>query len=234
MRNNKRCIKQGREIVNPSFYQCMLGGRKVSENNKIGLLMLSVLAMFTGMYFYINTLPTAKYDDLFDKQNKSVINIREQSELKKSNKLTILSFESDNEMETANTEPIDDRISVYTINGIKKISLNEFNLMCRIVMNVAGGESYKCQVAVAETIINRVNSNKFPNTITDVLWQPYQYSHIENGEVTDSVMEAVTQVLEMQVFETDMMYVNEDHYFPFAEDYFNVDGMYFSKEKGCD
>lgn len=52
---------------------------------------------------------------------------------------------------------------------------------------------------VVEVIMNRVNSNRFPNTIYTVLTQPYQFSGVYNyinlgtysNKVTDSVKRAV-------------------------------------------
>lgn len=118
-----------------------------------------------------------------------------------------------------------------SISTIKSITDEEFYKICRVVMNEAGGECYQMQVAVAETIINRVNSDKFPDTIYDVLYQPYQYSHSNNGEITDSVKKAVEQVLEWHTYDTDMVYFREDYYHEFGEDYFEIDNMYFSKIK---
>lgn len=118
-------------------------------------------------------------------------------------------------------------IPAYTLD--KSITLEEFELMCRIVMNESGGEPFQTQVAVAETIVNRINSDKFPNTVMEVLYQPYQYSHANNGEVTDSVREAVTSALEQHIYDTDMMYFREDYYHEFAEDYFYINNMYFSR-----
>lgn len=118
-------------------------------------------------------------------------------------------------------------IPAYTLD--KSITLEEFELMCRIVMNESGGEPFQTQVAVAETIVNRVNSDKFPNTVMEVLYQPYQYSHADNGEITDSVREAVTSALEQHIYDTDMMYFREDYYHEFAEDYFYINNMYFSR-----
>lgn len=122
-------------------------------------------------------------------------------------------------------------VQVYTSWKIQTISLEEFEAICRVVMNEAGGESYKCQVAVAETIINRINSDKFPDTLMEVLNQPYQFSHNENGKITDSVREAVAQSLEYQIFDTDMVYFREDYYFSFAEKYMCIDNLFFSVEK---
>lgn len=208
------------------------------ENKKIGLLMLGIETLFLGMYLYINALPKAPY---VDPERNYQIEIEQKPEIEaetiilkmeeNEEAIETLQTETETEVETE-TEPetlSENEVPVYTIEKLSKITLDDFYEICRVVMNEAGGESYKCQVAVAETIINRINSDKFPNTIEGVLYQPWQYSHASNGEVTDSVKEAVTQVLEQKVFDNDMMYFREDYYHEFAEDYFYINNMYFSK-----
>lgn len=208
------------------------------ENKKIGLLMLGIETLFLGMYLYINALPKAPY---VDPERNYQIEIEQKPEVEaetiilkmeeNEEAIETLQTETETEVETE-TEPetlSENEVPVYTIEKLSKITLDDFYEICRVVMNEAGGEGYKCQVAVAETIINRINSDKFPDTIYEVLYQPWQYSHASNGEVTDSVKEAVTQALEQKVFDNDMMYFREDYYFDFAEDYFCTDNMYFSK-----
>lgn len=112
-----------------------------------------------------------------------------------------------------------------------EVDIDDFRLMCRIVMNEAGGNSYKCQLAVAETIVNRVNSEYYPNNISDVVYQPHQYSHANNGEVTDSVREAVTQALEESTFDNSMVFFRDWYYHGFAEPYMEIDDMCFSLKK---
>lgn len=220
----------------------------ISKNDlKLGLGILSMSAMFFGTYAYISAnsyKPLSKeyYEEkAIEEEHESIALenmtreiVKETFVAETSETETVTELETTTEIETTTevetTIPADE-IKVYTLYGTDTITTEEFNLMCRVVMNEAGGDNYTCQVAVAETIINRVNSEYYPNTISDVLWQPYQYSHHENGAVTDSVAEAVTQALETKVFDDNMVYFRDDYYFSFAEDYFNENGMYFSKRR---
>lgn len=201
---------------------------KMNENNKIGLLMLAITALFFGMYLCIGALPTSTYTE---EQEKSFSLDEEHESIKAELETqTSVILKTAEEYETPiKTEEVSDKIPVYTIDGISEISLDEFYEICRVVMNESGGEPYQTQVAVAETIINRVNSDKFPDTVIEVLYQPYQYSHYQNGEITDSVREAVTQALEQHIYDTDMVYFRDWYYHEFAEDYFYIENMYFSK-----
>lgn len=62
-------------------------------------------------------------------------------------------------------------------------SNTEINLLERLVEAEARGESYKGKVAVAEVVLNRVNSDNFPNTITGVVHQRNQFSPVTNGSI---------------------------------------------------
>lgn len=109
-------------------------------------------------------------------------------------------------------------------------TLEEFELMARVVMSEAGGEDFECQLAVAQTIINRIESDKFPNSVSEVIYQPNQYSVANNGEPTDSVMEAVQTACEDLYDPADMYYFRDGYYHEFARDYAKYGNMYFSRE----
>lgn len=40
----------------------------------------------------------------------------------------------------------------------------------------ARGESFKGQILVAKTVLNRLQNKNFPNTICEIVYQPYQFS----------------------------------------------------------
>lgn len=76
----------------------------------------------------------------------------------------------------------------------------EFNELCRIVEAEAGGESVDSRVAVCDVILNRVASDKFPNTIHDVIFSGRQFSPVSNGRyfsviVSESTKDAVRKAL---------------------------------------
>ena len=56
--------------------------------------------------------------------------------------------------------------------------------MSQVVYAESKGEPFEGKVAVASVIINRVLSPRFPNTIQEVIFQPYAFSCIINGEIT--------------------------------------------------
>ncbi len=59
------------------------------------------------------------------------------------------------------------------------ISPNDYDAMVRTVIGEAGGEPDVGKVAVAHTILNRVASGQYPNTVTGVVTQPNQFEAVE-------------------------------------------------------
>lgn len=58
----------------------------------------------------------------------------------------------------------------------------EEKLMARVVYSEARGEPFKGQVAVAAVVFNRVESSQFPNTIREVIFQPWQFTAVHDGQ----------------------------------------------------
>lgn len=70
--------------------------------------------------------------------------------------------------------------SVYIISDKEK------DLMIRLVYAEARGEGIVGQTAVAAVIINRVQSDKFPNTVWDVIHQSGQFTPIQQKTLPSS------------------------------------------------
>ena len=62
-------------------------------------------------------------------------------------------------------------------------SNNDLYLLAKCVYAEARGESYTGQVAVAAVILNRVKSASFPNTIAGVIYQPYAFTAVSDGQI---------------------------------------------------
>lgn len=59
----------------------------------------------------------------------------------------------------------------------------DLSLLAKCVYAEARGESYTGQVAVAAVILNRVKSASFPNTIAGVIYQPYAFTAVDDGQI---------------------------------------------------
>jgi len=53
--------------------------------------------------------------------------------------------------------------------------LTRDEIVVRLVLQEANNEPFDGMVAVAGTVFDRVEDNRWPNTIRDVAYQPYQY-----------------------------------------------------------
>ena len=52
-----------------------------------------------------------------------------------------------------------------------------------VIYGEARGESYTGQVAVGAVVLNRVKSASFPNTIAGVIYQPYAFTAVSDGQI---------------------------------------------------
>ena len=121
----------------------------------------------------------------------------------------------------------------------------EIYMLQKLTMAEAGNQTKNCQTMVAETVLNRVKSNLFPNTIKEVIFQrdskKYQFSCVPDGNYekakpTEQVIEAVDEALFNYVNGTskhpaDMLYFNSIGYFSWAIDYYQDGAMYFSLQR---
>lgn len=60
---------------------------------------------------------------------------------------------------------------------------DEINLLARLVAAEARNEPYAGQVAVAATILNRVEHPSFPNSIAGTIYQPRAFESVSNGHI---------------------------------------------------
>lgn len=76
----------------------------------------------------------------------------------------------------------------------------EFDYLCRCVEAEAGDQPYKGKCYVVDCILNRVDSNDFPNDVISVINQRKQFEVVSNGriwkvEVTEETRQAVREEL---------------------------------------
>ena len=83
-----------------------------------------------------------------------------------------------------------------------KYSQEDIELLARLVYAEARGEPYLGKVAVAASVLNRMESPDYPDTIAGVIYQNnfgFQYCPVSNGQINlspdDASMRAVRQAL---------------------------------------
>ena len=81
-----------------------------------------------------------------------------------------------------------------------EVSEKDLDTLMRIVEAEAGGEDRTGKLLVANVVINRVRNKKFPNNVTDVVYQKVQnvtqFSPVSNGRIDEvSISEETKEVV---------------------------------------
>ena len=134
---------------------------------------------------------------------------------------------------------IEGMVPVYGREGIDYISLDDFELMGKTVFAEAKTEEFEGQVAVAEVILNRVESENFPDTVEEVIKQDGAFSSWGNGSVEaapldDECLEAVQDAVNERFFPDSVVYFREGYFHSFGTPYMVIGHHYFSSEEGED
>lgn len=85
-------------------------------------------------------------------------------------------------------------------NSSKRYTDEDYQVLLRIVQAEAGICDSKGKILVANVILNRVRSGKFPNNITDVVYERQQFSPVSNGsinrvKITQQTVDCVNRAL---------------------------------------
>lgn len=112
----------------------------------------------------------------------------------------------------------------------QKYTDSEIDMMARVVMSEASLLPQDGKQAVAQTIINRLNSDRFPDTVSEVIYQPSQYYTGDNGDPTPECYDAVYAAIEYVGFPTDMYYFRRDDFHTFGYPYCQIGNTFFSTE----
>lgn len=64
-----------------------------------------------------------------------------------------------------------------------KYSERDLQLMANAVYGESRGEPYEGQVAVAAVILNRLESPEFPNSISEIIFQPGAFTAVADGQI---------------------------------------------------
>lgn len=73
-------------------------------------------------------------------------------------------------------------LKVSNYSSSSSYNNNDLYLLAKLVHSEARGESYTGQVAVAAVVLNRVDDSRFPNTIAGVIYQPWAFTAINDGQ----------------------------------------------------
>jgi len=115
------------------------------------------------------------------------------------------------------------------------ITEEEIDLIALVTMAEAEGETELGKRLVIDTILNRVDSELgyMPDTVTEVIYQPDQFSSMWNGRVDNCyVTEEIRQLVREEIKSRtnyDVLYFHANKYGKFGTPMFSEGNHYFSK-----
>ena len=106
----------------------------------------------------------------------------------------------------------------YEVSGIDEVTeemiLGDMELMAQLVEAEAGNQDFEGKCLVVDVLLNRLESDAFPNTVEEVIFQEGQFSVVTNGawekaawNMKDDDYAAVLDELEMHT-NKDVLYFN--------------------------
>lgn len=110
----------------------------------------------------------------------------------------------------------------------------ELQLLLRVVSAESRGESLEAQYTVACVIFNRMESEIFPNTLTEVIMQSGQFTCVSNGAIysapiTESVAQAVIMAMDNNTLDSTILWFRSNRYHSFKTKAFQIGKLYFSQ-----
>ena len=120
-----------------------------------------------------------------------------------------------------------------TTEAYAGISEDDIRLIARMAMAEAESESEYGQRLVIDTILNRVDSSRFPNTVNGVIYQSGQFSPVTNGRldrcpVRNDFYDLVLEELESRT-NSEVLFFNKGGYPSWATPVLQEGVHYFSK-----
>ena len=150
----------------------------------------------------------------------SVVETETSTEMQESETETFIFDGSNTEVESTHTA------------DVRIISDDELELLALVTMAEAEDETELGKRLVIDTVLNRVDSSHFPNTITDVIYQKHQFTSMWNGRykktyVDDYVRNLVLEELKDRT-NSDVIFFRMGRYSDYGTPLFKEDGHYFS------
>jgi N-acetylmuramoyl-L-alanine amidase len=113
-----------------------------------------------------------------------------------------------------------------------EIEYDELEYLGACVEAEAGTQGLMGKRLVVDVILNRVDSDKFPNTITDVIDAPGQFAVVSNGSINKvDISQETFKAIELELkhrTDSEILYFRADHYGD-GKACYKVNNHYFSK-----
>lgn len=199
----------------------------VFDMNKDVNVIRRVVKIFTTLFFsiVIIILSSIFLKQIINNDSNNILTTTDMSSVTPSStkKLTTYPIES-------TTSAI---IIETTVNDEFDLSDEEIRLIALVTMAEAEGEPELGKRLVIDTILNRVDSDRFPNTVHGVIYQPNQFSSVWNGRsdrctVRDDICKLVIEEAASRT-NKDVIFFRTDYYHPYGTPMFSIGSHYFSE-----
>lgn len=113
-----------------------------------------------------------------------------------------------------------------------ELTQEEIELIALVTMGEAEGEPEEGKRLVIDTILNRVDSEYFPDTVHEVIYQPNQFECMWNGrldrcDIREEIVELVKEEAESRT-NSDVVFFRTQRYHSYGDPLFQVGNHYFS------
>ena len=138
------------------------------------------------------------------------------------------------DIKTSNVMTYHSKIDIVS-EKIKHLSQEDIDLISRVVMAEAEDEPYEGKIYVVDTILNRVDSKHFPNTVHDVIYQKDQFTSMWNGRYdrcqSNKDLDKMIQEEYNNRSNSDIVFFTADHYGEYGKRLFSIGNHYFASYK---
>ncbi len=177
----------------------------------IGCLIGLPLSLYAVNHQTPSTIPVYYDPGLFEQFNENVEQVEEEL------KVNFQNYEMTEEEELAEEKYYD-----------------SLELLALCVEAEAGNQGLIGKKYVVDVVLNRVDSDDFPDNITDVIMQPNQFSVVLDGRIwevepTEETFQAVQEELENRT-DYDVLYFTAEGFCPWGTAWKKVGDHYFSTE----
>lgn len=101
---------------------------------------------------------------------------REQASREQNQTRETVTDENGNIVTEETTKPYEETTSPYENNYVA--GEKDLDMLAALIECEAGDQSYYGMLCVGAVVMNRINSSRFPNTLYEVIYQPYQFTPV--------------------------------------------------------
>ena len=143
----------------------------------------------------------------------------------------ILDFET--KIENMVSNDISEETTKEIVKSTYDFTEEEITLIAKLTIAEAGNQSDYGKRLVIDTVLNRMDSPYFPDTVESVIFQKYQFSPVWNGGIDkyvpdDHIIDLVKEEINDRT-NSEVIFFTAGKYGPYGVPLFQVEDHYFSK-----